>query len=103
MTSVTLVSTDVTPSLEQLTCLAEWSASGQTVNVAGQPVQVSSNTPIPGSTTAQATQATQKPTGGANISWVYAIVAIVVVGIIIAFLLIIVILVVRRRDKQPER
>ena len=95
--SVTLVSTDVTPSLDQLTCLAEWSVSGQTIDVAGQTLQVSSAIPVPG-TTDRATPPTQTPTS-TNITWVYAIIAIVVVGIIIAILLVVVILVVRRRDK----
>lgn len=38
-------------------------------------------------------------TSGTNLTFVYAIVAIAVVGLLIAVLLVIVILVVRRRDK----
>lgn len=53
-----------------------------------------------GGTTAGATQPTRAPTQ--NISFVYAIVAIVVVGLIIAILLVVVILVVRRRDKPVQ-
>lgn len=102
LTRVTLVATDVTTSDDQLNCLTEWSQAPQTINVAGQPLQVFSGTPsTTASTTAKAIPATQTPTVS-NITWIYAVIAIVVVGIIIVILLVIVILVVRRRDK-PAR
>ena len=90
--SVFQISSDQIPTTTASTSSPGTGGSGVTGNLGGR-------------TTAPSTtqSATQIPVGGTNISWVYAIVAIVVVGVIIAILLVVVILVVRRRDKPQPR